>query len=149
MSKVEYIIDIRTISEANSRGHWTKNLGLHQDQKFLAETQTRHALESLPADHELRAPEAAINILFVRHSRGVMDSDNLPAAIKYIRDGVADALAPGLAPGRADGIGRFSWTYQQRKAKGLSSIHVILSAYHVPQIKTLDNRALFLPTAKS
>ena len=149
--KVEYIIDIRTISESNTRGHWAKNLTLHQEQTYLGELMTRRALEALPADHDLRKVDAPIDILMVRHACTEMDSDNLPVAMKYVRDGIANALEPGMRPGRADGLSRFSWTYRQRKIrKRQSSIHVILSKYVRPDQKhDPHNGRLFLPGTKT
>ncbi len=105
---------------------------------------TRAALANLPIDNPLRAENALINIKMVRLSSGVLDSDNLPASMKYLRDGIADALAPGLAPGRADGLGRFSWTYNQRKNRRKDSrIEVTLSLYTINTARDFNPTLLY------
>ena len=114
---IKYTINVRTISEANARGHWVKNFKLHHDQKLLALCNTVDALGKLVIGDALIGDGAKITITMTRVGGNKMDSDNLAASCKYIRDGIADALAPGLPPGRADGLERFTWKYEQRKGK--------------------------------
>ena len=123
-----FTIPIRTISEANARGHWAKNLKLHDAQKFLARTLTKNALDELPVDHELRQRNTPINILMVRLAPRKLDDDNCVSSMKCIRDSIADVLVPGKRPGMADGGGRLAWTYNQRKAKKYG-VEVTLSVY--------------------
>jgi len=64
---------------------------------------------------------ASVDILpckatMVRIAPRFLDTDNLYASFKGIRDTVADWLIPGLAPGRADGSKDIEWAYEQRKA---------------------------------
>lgn len=145
---IVFKIPIRTISEANARGHWAKFKKLHDSQKDSAFILAHTALRSLPETHPLRNPEAAINIGMTRVAKGnFMDSDNLPASMKYIRDGVASALAPGMAPGRADGLSRFAWTYDQKRTRGAPEVRVTLEIYKHKN-KTPDIR-LYPPARKT
>ena len=114
---IKYTIDIRTISEANIRGHWAKNYKLHTDQKFVAQACTVGALGKLVIGDPLIGDGVPITIHMTRVGGNKMDDDNLRGALKYIRDGIADALAPGLVLGGADGLDRFTWKYSQRKGK--------------------------------
>ncbi len=111
---MKYTINVRTISEANTRGHWAKNLKLHQSQKLQAHVDTGWAIVKSVPMLQLDTP---ITITITRAGGNKMDSDNLAASCKWIRDGIADALAPGMLPGRADGLDRFTWKYSQRKGK--------------------------------
>jgi hypothetical protein len=47
--------------------------------------------------------------------RDLDKEDNLPMALKTVKDIVADMLVPGLAPGRADGNKDITWEFSQRK----------------------------------
>jgi hypothetical protein len=55
-------------------------------------------------------------ILLVRCSRRALDTDNLVAAYKSLRDAIAADLAPGLPPGRADE--HYDWGYGQHITGG-------------------------------
>lgn len=55
-----------------------------------------------------------ISLVAVRN-RG-LDSDNLAASFKFLRDAIADSLIPGLPPGRADAY--FRWEYGQVETRG-------------------------------
>lgn len=46
-----------------------------------------------------------------------LDTDNLAAAFKPVRDCVADLIRPGFRPGRADGTKLMQWEYEQKKGK--------------------------------
>lgn len=50
-------------------------------------------------------------VTIVRLSAGVLDSDAAPAALKSVRDGIADAL------GINDGSDAVTWKYDQKKCK--------------------------------
>ena len=129
---IAYDLPVRTISEANKRGHWAKFEKLHHDQKIVAILMTRKAIASLPDTHPLRNPAGLVNITFERIGGAKMDSDNLPASMKYVRDAVAATLAPGLRPGRADGLDRFSWTYTQTSRRGQPKVRVTLTPHTGP-----------------
>jgi len=47
----------------------------------------------------------------------LLDDDNLPSSLKWIRDAVAEEVFPGLRPGQADGKEGLTWAYAQRTGK--------------------------------
>jgi hypothetical protein len=99
---------IRTISESNSTWHWARKNKLHHIQKewvrifFFKEK----PIILLPCE-----------ITIVRCSPRMLDCDNLPASLKYVRDSIADGIFPGLRPGRADGKKELIWKYGQQYSK--------------------------------
>lgn len=128
MQSITYEIPIRTISEANRRGHWAIFKKLHDAQKLLASQFTKNVLGLLPKGDRRRSLNAVINIHLVRASPRKLDSDNLQSSMKYIRDSVADVLNPGHRPGMADGTDRLKWTYSQRPSgKDEPCVEVTLS----------------------
>ncbi len=102
----ELVIPIATISEANSREHWTVAHTRHRRQKLAV----RLALASnqLPV-------QFPVVVTMTRLSPRKLDSDNLHSALKYVRDAIAEHFLPGLAPGRADDHPGFSWSVRQEK----------------------------------
>jgi len=99
-------LSIESVSENNSREHWSKKHKRHRSQKrqialfFLKEKPP----VSLPCE-----------IRLTRISPRFLDDDNLSGALKWIRDAIADQLIPGKAAGRADDDKRITWTYKQEK----------------------------------
>ena len=61
-------------------------------------------------------------VVLTRYSSAEMDDDNLPASMKAIRDGIADA-AGAKSDSRKDG---WDWVYQQAKCPPKKG-HVIVS----------------------
>ena len=94
-----------------------------KQRKAIREAAKMHTMAAL-----LAAPSSIIlggRVLFgvriTRISPGTLDTDNLAAACKNVRDGVADALGCGDA--QPDGF----WTYRQAKgAKGVYGVRVEL-----------------------
>jgi len=102
-----YLPGLLTVSESNTREHWTKAHARHKKQKEIV------LLQMLAQSVPKKLPVA---ITFVRLGPRCLDDDNLASAFKYIRDTVADYLIPGLAPGRADNDPRITWHYEQEKS---------------------------------
>ncbi len=99
--KASTVIPVRTVSEANTRGHWGKKAGRAKEQRGLARVFCGAQLDR-PA-----AMPAAVRL--TRISPGKLDSDNLASALKAVRDGVADWL------GVNDGDERVTWLYAQER----------------------------------
>lgn len=107
----EVLLPIRTWSEPNLRGHWAQRARRAHKQREAARLLVRAALVSLPPASPLRAWKQKIIVRLTRIGPRRLDSDNLAAALKHIRDGVADAL------GMDDGDERLTWLYAQRNGK--------------------------------
>ena len=95
-------LPLRTVSEANRRGHWSKHHKRHQEHRFLAAhmLQQKMPLPSLPA-----------TVRMIRHGPRKLDTDNLASSMKHIRDGIADAYEVD------DADERYSWQYDQEMCK--------------------------------
>jgi len=98
---------IRTVSESNCVEGWRKRHKRHKDQKELVWSYLINEIKQIPLP---------CHVLLEREGR-MLDDDNLPPSMKYIRDQIADMLVPGLAPGRADNDPRITWHYRQRQVK--------------------------------
>ncbi len=112
-------IPIFTISEANVSEHWTKS-------KKRKDLQKRW-VKILFLKHKPKI-DLPIHIKLTRIGKKLLDSDNLPVSMKYIRDEVANYLIPGKAPGQADNDPRLSWEYDQKIGKNYG---VILEFYRL------------------
>ena len=97
-------IPVKTISEANSHGHWRVRHKRRQAQRETSAIYTRQWLEDLPA------PPLSIRLTRLCPVL-IRDSDNLPVSMKAVRDGIADAI------GIDDGDKRLVWEYGQRRRK--------------------------------
>lgn len=96
---VAVVIPVRTENPLNgSHRHWRV--------RSAARKRQRHAAYAL-------CPQAALpcTVRLVRLSAGTLDDDNLRAALKAVRDGVADRL------GVADNDPRVRWEYGQERCK--------------------------------
>lgn len=92
---------LRTESEANTRGHWSKKASRASDQRSLVAALMRTRLRPLPT--------LPVEVTLKRYAPSAgLDDDNLRAALKATRDGVTDAL--GLPDDRDP---RVTWRYQQ------------------------------------
>ncbi len=103
-----FTIPVQVISEANIREHWRKAHKRHKDQKFIVR------MEFLNQKIPQRLP---VTITMTRLSPRNLDSDNLQAAFKYVRDAISEHFITDKAPGRADDDPRFTWLYEQKKSK--------------------------------
>lgn len=94
------VIPVRTVSEANARGHWATHAKRAKTQRGLARMMVaRWGAVALPVD-----------VTLTRIAPRALDDDNLRGALKACRDGVTDAL--GLANDRDP---RVSWAYGQER----------------------------------
>ena len=108
---MEVLLPIRTWSEPNLRVHWAKRARRAHKQREAARMLVRAALAPLPNWNPLRAGNRKLTVRLWRIGPRELDSDNLAAALKAVRDGVADAL------GMDDGDPRLAWLYGQRRGK--------------------------------
>lgn len=95
---------LKTVSELNVKEHWGTSALRHKKQKELTRFLVQPLSENLPlpAIVELK-----------RYASKKLDSDNLLASFKWIRDTIADILIPGLPAGIADDDPRIQWEYEQ------------------------------------
>lgn len=106
---IEWLLDMRTVSEANCSAHWTVKHKRHKNQKRIIWTKWNQIKPRilLPCNIEL-----------TRISPRTLDKEeNLPMSLKWVKDTIADLLRPGLAPGRADDSCEMIWHYGQEKGK--------------------------------
>lgn len=100
---MKIFLPIRTVSEANRRGHWRRHADRIREQRWLTKTYLHGlALPKLPAEITLTR--------ITPHARG-FDSDNVASSLKAVRDGVADAY------GVDDGSPLYTWKYWQERGK--------------------------------
>lgn len=104
----EWWLPIETVSEMNRQEHWSKRAKRFKKQK------KRIALAFLEEPLKLKLP---VHIRIIRYSSQTMDADNVNAALKGVRDAMADQILPGFLPGRADSDPRITWEYEQEKGK--------------------------------
>lgn len=122
MTKIIWTLPIRTVSEANTKEHWTKSSRRHKHQQYLI----RHAF--------LREPREILfpcTVKLIRMSGRFLDKDdNLRMAFKWIKDEIADCLFPddrkvyvdkkGIVralKGRTDDNPTVTWEYDQEKSR--------------------------------
>lgn len=98
---------IKTVSEANSRSHWTVRAKRARAQRTAARA---HTLAAIGRDRQTYAGRVVVVLERLAPSSG-LDDDNLRGSLKAVRDGVADAL------GTHDRDARITWEYRQRRAK--------------------------------
>jgi hypothetical protein len=106
MTPIEVTLPIKTVSESNTRCHWAVKARRAKEQRraaylaTLAEGNKRGVV--IPVD-------SALTVTLTHIGPRRRDSDAIPASMKAIRDGIADAL------GRDDGDPLITWNYAQRK----------------------------------
>ena len=94
--------DIKTVSEANQREHWTK--------RFRRKNKQQRDFTLLWRSHKCRI-ELPATITFTRYSCRMLDTDNLAGAFKHVQDALAKEL------GIDDGDARITWLYRQERIK--------------------------------
>jgi hypothetical protein len=109
---IEFVIPVQTISESNARGHHMAKARRVKEHRTAA----RHIAANAIADMwptEMKRPNNVRRaiVTLMRVGKKNLDSDNLLAALKAVRDGVADAL------GIDDGSDRVQWHYGQAISK--------------------------------
>jgi hypothetical protein len=107
---MQVLIPIRTWSEPNLRGHWAKRARRARGQREAARILVRAALAASAGKPPLEG-NLRLAIRLTRVAMRQMDSDNLAAGLKAVRDGVSDALQMN------DGDRRLDWQYAQQKGK--------------------------------
>jgi hypothetical protein len=103
-----WFIPIHTVSEANSSDHWTAKKKRHDLQKRWIWVCFKTHKPQIPLPCKIK---------LTRVGKKLLDSDNLPVSMKYIRDAIADQIFPGKAAGQADNDQRLSWEYDQKTSK--------------------------------
>ncbi len=121
-------IPLEIVSEANLREHWSKGYKRHKRQKYIVR------LELLAHEIPQTLP---VKITLTRMSPRNLDSDNLQAAFKYVRDAVSEHFISDKAPGRADDDPRFQWNYDQIKSAD-KSIRLSFDWPELPPIQVQD-----------
>ena len=107
---------IRTRSEMNLREHWAKTHKRRKEQRWLT-----YALVSALVDENEIGEWPKIHVTLCRIAPRNLDTDNLAASMKAVRDGVADALE------RDDGDTSITWEYRQcQLGKCEYAVHVSL-----------------------
>lgn len=101
---------LRLVSEANSRGHWTKGAGRAHAARAVAFS----SLERVTTDR----PIGRLIIVMTRIGPKGLDSDNLARSCKSLRDGVADWLE------RDDGDSSLTWLAQAERGPYAARIEV-------------------------
>lgn len=107
--KVSIEIPLRTVSEANARGSWhSKGRRTAENRAFTASfvrSAMRRRIKTLPY---APAFPTAVKLTRLAKGRNRLDDDNLRAALKAVRDGVADGL--GCDDSARSGI---TWDYAE------------------------------------
>lgn len=98
-------LPFRTVSTPNAREHWAAKARRSKTERNV----TRHMV-----DYHLKARLSRYTVVLTRKGPRALDSDNLAASFKAIRDGVADAI------GIDDGSDKVQWRYRQEKSKTYS-----------------------------
>jgi hypothetical protein len=128
---IRVTIPLKTVSEANQRGHWGPGAKRKQEHRGVAKLVIEKALRDAgvlterwtfsPSNFANGAPmltgggirihwSGAI-ITLTRIAPRALDDDNLCSAFKAIRDGIADAFHTD------DRKGRLEWKYTQERGK--------------------------------
>lgn len=80
-NKVHARLPLRTTTESNAKGSWRPKAERAKIQRTYARDVVRTQLPRVPCTIEM-----------VRIAPVALDDDNLPSALKHVRDGIADAL---------------------------------------------------------
>jgi|ERR1700722_3085104 len=121
MPQFEYVIPIRTVSEANSSEHWTKKSKRHKQQQFFVRASFSKLKEPI---------SVPCTVVLTRQApRALDEQDNLRMALKWIADEISDFIFPEklkfymnkkgkIVPmkGRSDSDVRIKWDYKQEKS---------------------------------
>lgn len=112
----KWSISGRFPSVANVREHWSARA--RRAKAHRAAVMVGHLAAGRPLDRIVSAAHRYVVIL-TRHGRR-LDSDNLAASMKSVRDGVAGLL------GVDDGSPRVAWVYRQ--AQGVDQVDIQVEA---------------------
>lgn len=122
------MIHVKTVSEANSRDHWSKKAGrtrmARATAKFntLAASQATDGYRCHPSWLPRRFATVVVTLARIAPGGVPLDDDNLRGALKATRDGVADAL------GIDDRHPSVRWEYgQKRGRKGEYAVEITIA----------------------
>lgn len=108
-NKVEFFLNIRTISEANCSEHWTKRHKRHKKQKSIL------FWSFLEVKQYVKLP---CTITFVRYAPKTLDKhDNLPMSMKWLCDALCAEITGNYIIGQADSSDQIKIQYDQIKSK--------------------------------
>jgi hypothetical protein len=107
---VVFVIPIRVVSEANTRGGWQA--------VDTRKCQQQRIVFDVIGTHGMRTP-APVVVWLTRVGVMRMDDDNLRGAFKHVRDEIARWL------GVDDGSDAITWEYEQRKGKSAVVVDVV------------------------
>lgn len=102
LSRIEFTVPIRTISEANSRDHWrVKNARKKAQQEEVA----------IAMHNALRGNNIALpcSVRMIRYGQNALDTDNLAGSFKHTQDMIARKL--NVDDGDASKV---TWLYEQQ-----------------------------------
>lgn len=101
-------LPIRTVNSLNVSEHWRRRAKRAQATRAAAKLALKSVATSAWAHVVATLLRDGLRVVLTRHSRGKLDAhDGLPAALKHVVDGVADALAI------EDNDSRIEWRYAQ------------------------------------
>jgi hypothetical protein len=108
--RIEIILPIRTISEANCFEPWRNKHKRHKAQKRAV------MFAMLPIKQFITTDKCTLR--FIRYAPGTLNAhDNLRMALKYIVDQTCAEIMNDFRPGRADDGDNFTFEYDQVKSK--------------------------------
>lgn len=99
---IKYLIPVRTPSAANLREHWGARARRAKKQRRAGLLVTRGHLV------DIRRMQRPLTITLMRCASRALDGDNLQAALKNVRDGIAEAI--GIDDGDEQAA---VWQYRQ------------------------------------
>ena len=97
------LLPLRTVSVTNLREHWSARAVRAKSHRMIAKTEVVAALRGS------RRHDRVTTVTLTRLAPRALDGDNLQAALKAVRDGVADALK------LSDGPDGPQWRYAQEQ----------------------------------
>lgn len=107
--RIEILLPLRTVSEANCFEAWRNKHKRHKAQKRAV------MFAMIPVKHLVRLP---CTLRFVRYAPRPLDAhDNLRISLKYILDQTCAEILNDFRPGRADAFKDFTFEYDQVKSK--------------------------------
>ncbi len=113
-----FVVPAKTVSEANSRTHWSvkakRTKGLRRDANLYLRAAIQREVSRTATPEDLVGscePDRGVEVLLTRLAPGILDDDNLASSLKGFRDGVADAF------GKDDRDPILKWKYDQRRSK--------------------------------
>lgn len=122
---INWLLPIRTVSEANASEHWAKSGRRHRLQK------QRVKVAFLRDRPQAKFP---LRVVITRIAPRLLDShDNLPVSVKYISDAIAENLTGNHVPGQADSFDGLQFEVKQEKG-AIRQYAVRIEVYEVENI---------------